>query len=133
MNKPPAQSEHDIQSQIRIAISQNKLGTSFRINVGQAYTGNEIKKQSDGSILIKNPRPFMSGVPKGFSDLLIITPTIITPEMVGQQFARAGFLEIKTATGRPTKDQLNFIEQMQMLGARAGIARSVDDVIKILC
>ena len=128
----PAQSEHDIQSQIRIAISQNKLGTSFRINVGQAYTGNEIKKQSDGSILIKNPRPFASGVPKGFSDLLVITPIIITPEMVGQQFARAGFLEVKTKTGRPTKDQVNFIEQMQSLGARAGIARSVEDVIKIL-
>jgi len=53
--------------------------------------------------------------------------------MVGQQFARAGFLEIKTKTGRPTKDQLNFISQMQSLGARAGVARSVEDVIKILC
>lgn len=129
----PALSEHDIQSKIRIAISQNNLGTSFRVNVGQAYTGNEIKKQSDGSILIKNPRPFISGVPKGFSDLLIISPITITPEMVGQQFARAGFLEVKTATGRPTKEQLNFIDQMQKLGARAGIARSVEDVIKILC
>lgn len=126
-------SEQDIQNQIRIGISQNNLGTSFRVNVGQAWTGNEIKKQSDGSVLIKNPRPFMSGLPKGFSDLLIITPVIITPEMVGQQFARAGFLEIKTATGKPTDDQLNFIDQMQQLGARAGIARSMEDVIKILC
>jgi len=128
----PAQSEHDIQSQIRIAISQNKLGTSFRTNVGQAYTGDKITKQNDGSIKIKNPRPFNTGLPKGFSDLLIITPITITNEMVGQQFARAGFLEIKTKTGRPTKDQVNFIEQMQGLGARAGIARSIEDAVKVL-
>jgi len=128
-----AKSEHDIQNQIRIAISQNKLGTSFRTNVGQAYTGDNIIKNTDGSIKITNPRPFNTGLPKGFSDLLIITPIIITSDMVGQQFARAGFLEIKTKTGRPTKDQLNFISQMQSLGARAGVARSVEDVIKILC
>lgn len=100
--------------------------------MGQAYTGDKITKQNDGSIKITNPRPFNTGLPKGFSDLLIITPIIITPEMVGQQFARAGFLEIKTKTGRPTKDQVNFIEQMQNLGAKAGIARSVEDVMKIL-
>lgn len=126
-------SEHDIQNQIRIAISQKNLGTSFRTNVGQAYTGEKIIKNADRSIKIINPRPFNTGLPKGFSDLLIITPIIITSEMVGQQLARAGFLEIKTKTGRPTKDQLNFIDQMQSLGARAGIARSVEDVIKILC
>ena len=125
-------SEHDIQSQIRIAISQNKLGTCFRCNVGQAYTGDKITKQNDGSIKIINPRPFNTGLPKGFSDLLIITPIIITHEMIGQQFARAGFLEIKTKTGRPTKDQINFIEQMQGLGARAGIARSVEQAIGII-
>lgn len=127
------QSEHDIQSQIRIAISQNNLGTCFRTNVGQAYTGDKIIKNRDHSITITNPRPFNTGLPKGFSDLLIISPTIITPDMVGQQFARASFLEIKTKIGRPTKDQVNFIDQMQSLGARAGVARSVEDVIKILC
>ena len=129
----PELSEHDIQSQIRITISQNKLCTSFRCNLAQGYTGDKIIKNADRSIKIINPRPFNTGLPKGFSDLLIITPIIITAEMIGQRFARAGFLEIKTATGRPTKDQLNFIEQMQMLGARAGVARSVEDVIKILC
>lgn len=125
-------SEHDIQSQIRIAISQNNLGTSFRTNVGQAYTGDKIIKNPDRSIKIINPRPFNTGLPKGFSDLLIISPIIITPEMVGHQFARAGFLEIKAATGRPTNDQLNFIDQMQKLGARAGVARSINEAINIL-
>jgi hypothetical protein len=126
-------SEHDTQNLIRISISENHLGTCFRANVGQAYTGDKIIKNPDRSIKIINPRPFNTGLPKGFSDLLVITPVIITPEMVGQQFARAGFLEIKTLTGRPTKDQLNFIDQMQKLGARAGVARSIEDVIQILC
>ena len=129
----PASLEHDIQNQIRIAISKNNLGTCFRCNVGQAYVGDEIIKNPDKSIKIINARPFNTGLPKGFSDLLVIMPVIITPEMVGQQIARVGFLEIKTPTGKPTKDQVNFIEQMQKLGAKAGIARSVEDVMKILC
>lgn len=128
----PAQSEHDIQSQIRIAISQNNLGTCFRCNVGQAYTGDQIIKNTDKSITIKNPRPFNTGLPKGFSDLLIITPTIITPKMIGQQIAWAGFLEVKTKTGRGSRDQINFIDQMQKLGAHAGIARSVEDAVRII-
>lgn len=126
-------SEHDTQNLIRIGISENNLGTCFRVNVGQAYVGDKIIKNPDRSIKIINPRMFNTGLPKGFSDLLVITPIIITPEMINQQFARAGFLEIKTVTGRPTKDQLNFIEQMKKLGARAGVARSIEDVIQILC
>jgi len=110
------------------------MGRAFRINVGTGWTGNKIIRNSNGSITIKDPRPFSTFGAQtksltGFSDLLVITPNIITPEMVGQQFARTGFLEIKTATGRPTKDQLNFIDQMQKLGARAGVARSIEAVI----
>lgn len=124
--------EADIQNQIRLTISQQNLGVSFRTNVGQAWTGDNVIHNSDKSVTIINARPFQTGLPKGFSDLLVISPTIITPEMIGQLIARAGFLEIKTKTGRVRPEQVNFIEQMQKLGASAGIARSIDDAIQIL-
>ncbi|MCC5466122.1 VRR-NUC domain-containing protein [Pelosinus baikalensis] len=125
-------SEHDIQNEVRIAISENSLGVCFRANVGVAWVGNKIIKQKDGSILIKEPRPFKTGLPEGFSDLLIIQSLVVTPEMVGQQVAQASFLEIKKLTGKPSSAQLNFIEQMQRLGAKAGVARSVEDALSIL-
>ena len=123
--------EHDIQNQIRLAISSHRLGVSFRCNVGQAYQG-DVLKNFDGSITIKKPRPFKSGLPEGFSDLMVITPTTITPEMVGQKIAQAGFIEVKTKKGKPTEEQLNFIYQMQKIGARAGVARSPEEAIQIL-
>lgn len=124
--------EHDIQNSIRLAISENKLGVSFRTNVGRAWTGEKITKNPDKSITIKNPRPFDTGLPKGFSDLLVIKTLTITPDMVGKQIASANFIEVKNKKGKPTADQENFIERMQELGAKAGIARSPDDALKIL-
>lgn len=124
--------EHDIQNQIRLTISQQNLGVSFRTNVGTAWTGDNVIHNPDKSVTIINARPFQTGLPKGFSDLLVVTPVIITPDMIGQLIARAGFLEIKTKTGRVRPEQINFIEQMQRLGARAGVARLIEDAIQIL-
>ncbi|WP_425057638.1 hypothetical protein SCACP_21560 [Sporomusa carbonis] len=123
--------EHSIQNQIRLAISKHRLGVSFRTNVGAAWQG-DVEKNPDGTITIRNPRPFKSGLPEGFSDLLVISPVTITSEMIGQTFARAGFLEVKTPKGRPTEAQLNFIKQMTNLGALAGVARSPEEAIRIL-
>jgi len=113
--------EHSIQNQIRIAISENRLGACFRVNVGQAWTGERIERNSDGSITIYKPRPFKSGLPEGFSDLFVISPG-----------GFASFLEVKSEKGRPTKQQVNFLEQMQNLGARAGMVRSVSDALNLL-
>lgn len=96
--------ETDIQNQIRAALSE--YGIVLRLNVGVFAT-------QDG-------RKISSGLPKGTSDLLFIGKKYIA------------FIEVKTATGRPTKDQLNFIQAMRKLGHRAGIARSVEDAIKII-
>jgi len=131
--------EHYIQDTIRYGISLNNLGTPFRINVGVAWTGNIIIKNNDGSITIKDPRPFATfgsvkdtKALKGFSDIFVVSPTIVTPDMIGKLVARAGFVEVKTPKGKPTSEQINFIEQMQKLGARAGVARSIEDAIQIL-
>ena len=58
---------------------------------------------------------------KGLSDLVGFRPD-------GKFFA----LEIKTATGRPSPEQLKFIEFCHEKGIPAGIARSVEEAIKIV-
>lgn len=96
-------SENDIQSEIRIALS--KHGTVFRMQSGMFYTetGEKIRV----------------GIP-GMSDLLFIGNGFIA------------WIEVKTAKGRPSKEQLNFIRLMNSMGHRAGIARSVEDALYII-
>ncbi|SDD88990.1 VRR-NUC domain-containing protein [Sporomusa acidovorans] len=126
------ETEHDIQNQIRIEISRRRLGVSFRTNVGRAWTGNNIRKNIDGSITIMDPRPFQTGLPEGYSDLTAVVPVVITAEMVGSLIGVAGFIEVKNAKRKATPAQLHFIEQMRSLGARAGVARSPEDAVRIL-
>jgi len=114
--------EHDIQNSIRLQFSrQVPEGLLFRVNVGKGWTGSRIKHNLDGSITIYNPRPFDTGVPPGFSDLFGVLPG-----------GKALFLEIKTPKGRPTEAQTNFLVQAKCAGAAAGVARSIEDVLKII-
>lgn len=98
--------EHEIQNQIRIAVS--KYCVIFRINVGQGYT--------------KDGRYFNTGVPTGFSDLF----------GVRRSDGKAVFIEVKTQKGKPTENQRNFIQQMKLVGAIAGVCRSADEAIKLI-
>jgi hypothetical protein len=98
-------SEHEIQNNIRLALS-NEGFTVFRINVGKV-------KMQDG-------RWFDSGVPRGFSDLMAIKD------------GRVYFLEVKSAIGKATADQLSFIKQMENKGCVAGIVRSVADAFSLV-
>jgi hypothetical protein len=45
---------------------------------------------------------------------------------------RMGFIELKTATGTPSKDQLEFAGRVLDLGCGWAIARSLQEVIRIL-
>lgn len=98
--------EHRIQNEIRAALSDSCV--IFRINVGKGYT-------PDG-------RYFDTGVPKGFSDLFGIR----------KSDGRAVFIEVKTKSGRASKEQKHFINQMTLCGAVAGICRSADDALKLI-
>lgn len=99
-------SEHDIQNEIRLRLSE--LGFCvFRINVGKFKT-------SDG-------RWFDTGVPKGYSDLTAI------------KNGKVYFLEVKTETGKASPDQMNFIAVMRdRYGCVAGIVRSVEDAERLV-
>lgn len=111
--------EHDIQDRIRVALSERGC-TVFRVNVVAGWVGEE-HRMRDGSMLLVNPRRIMSGVPPGFSDLVAVLP--------GGQVA---FIECKGPQGRPTAEQRNFLARMRDMGCRAGIARSVDEALRII-
>ena len=103
----------------------------FRVNVGVAWTG-DVTKNHDGSITIRNPRPFKSGVP-GMSDLIGPSPMIIKPEHVGRTVAIYTAVETKTLKGRLTEPQKNFLCMVRRMGGRAGVARTDEDLEAILC
>lgn len=98
--------EHRIQNKIRLALSESCI--VFRMNVGSGMT-------YDG-------RHFETGVPKGFSDLFGFR----------KSDGRAFFIEVKTAKGRPSSEQLCFLEQMSQNGAIAGICRSAEDALRLI-
>lgn len=121
--------EHALQNDVRNALA-GKCYT-FRANVGRAWTG-DASKLPDGSIILRNPRPFSSGLPSGFSDLFGFVPVEITPEMVGQKLAVFAALEIKTKGGRLSPQQKSFLRAIRNNGGRSGVIRSVDDALRVI-
>ena len=55
----------------------------------------------------------------------------ITPEMVGQQVAVFTSIEVKTPTGRIRPEQQAWLETVQAAGGIAGVARSVEDALRL--
>ena len=118
--------EHDVQSEIRLALSEKGYFTE-RINVGSGYLIDrklmeKIKRLCPVLRTELDKVPYFStGAVKGRSDLSAIKD------------GRISFIEVKNEVGRPTDEQLNFIKQMQTrYGCRAGIARSVEDALSIV-
>ena len=103
MEKSINYSESYIQNQIRCALS--KYGVVIRMNTGNVQT-------QSGTYI-------RCGV-KGMSDLLF----------VGQGYI--AWIEVKTPTGKPSPEQIKFINRMRQLGHRAGIARSVEEALDIV-
>lgn len=124
-------SETTITRQIMLAIGKHRPKTRiFRNNTGMGWQGESVTK---GDVLIiKNPRPLQAGLCEGSSDLIGWTTTEITPDMVGKRVAIFTAIEVKTATGRPSTAQQNFIEQVRKAGGIAGIARTESEATEIL-
>ena len=95
-----------IQNQIRVAISQ---------------AGHMIFRANVGKVRISDGRVFDTGLPKGFPDLFGFRPD-----------GRIFFIEVKNETGKLRPEQEKFIEQMKKRGALVGVARSVEDAMRIV-
>ena len=127
-------SEHVIQQQILLAHSsgttrlwRNNVGTGW---AGQAtkVTGGNLRAVSQalrpGDVVIRQGRPLHAGLCVGSSDLIGYRQVDGIAQFVA--------LEVKSATGRATKEQVQFLDHIQAAGGLAGIARSVDDAAAIL-
>lgn len=123
-------SEREITKRIRLAVSNGKT-VVFRNNVANGWVGIVVKRTST-HVTLAEYRPLKSGLHVGSSDLVGWTSVEITPEMVGKNVAVFTAIECKSASGRASKDQLNFIEQVQKAGGRAGIARNETEAVNLV-
>jgi hypothetical protein len=124
-------SESEIQARIMVTLSIPGLRV-FRINVGRAWTGSEAIRLKNGDMLIKNPRPFKTGVPKGFSDLVGIKSVKITESMIGKTLGVFTAIEVKSPKGKTSAHQVRFLDLIRSLGGICGVARSEKQALEIV-
>ena len=111
--------ETKIMNTILMALS--KAGCLvFRNETAGAWVGKVIHKDAS-QVTLTDARMIRFGLAVGSSDIIGISPT-------GKFLA----LEVKTSKGRATKEQLRFIEAVNNAGGKAGIARSVEDALKLI-
>ena len=109
--------EQQIQRHVRLACS----------------TGNtRLFRNNTGTLRDQHGRPVQFGLCKGSADLIGYRTVTITPEMVGQQVAVFTSVEVKTHTGRLRPEQRAWMETVQAAGGIAGVARSVEDALRIV-
>lgn len=93
----------------------------FRNETSGAYVGKVIHKDAR-IVTLANAQLMTFGLCVGSSDIVgIHKPT-------GRFLA----VEVKTEKGNPTKEQINFIEQVRAANGIAGIARSVKEALELL-
>lgn len=124
-------SEHKIQNDIRLALSQHKRGVYWRANVGQAWTGNKVVRNRDGSITIYEPRPFQTGLPKGFTDLFGLTLLPVIPDMVGRVLPIYTGIEVKRPGKKPSENQTRHLALLEKRGAIAGVVTSPEEALAL--
>jgi hypothetical protein len=110
-------SEQHIQQHIRLACSTGPVRL-FRNNTG-------VLRDQHG-------RPVSFGLCKGSADLIGWTTRTITADMVGQQVAVFTSIEVKTASGRLSPEQRQWLAAVETAGGIAGVAKSVADAEGLL-
>lgn len=103
----------------------------FRQNVGSAWSGpgfnlkpGQVYRAEGGERVITQPRLVEFGLVKGSGDAIGWHSIVITPDMVGRRVAIFASVETKAGRGRATKEQLNWLQQVQAAG---GIALIIND------
>ena len=99
--------EHKIQNDIRVGVSQ---------------AGHKIFRANVGKVKMENGGWFETGLPRGFPDLFGFRKSD------GKMF----FIECKNETGRLRDDQKQFAKAIVNQPVLYGVARSVDDALKII-
>jgi hypothetical protein len=132
--------EHGIQNTIRNDLAGKCF--CFRANVGTGFTASKpdtfrvpapmVVSVKPGDVVLYRARPFDTGLPAGFHDLFGWDEVTITPDMVGQKFARFVSFEVKTDTGRESGKQTAFRHALNRSGGASGVVRSSADAFGVL-
>lgn len=120
-------------------LAASKMGARlFRRNVGQGWIGDSKKftRQetvivNPGDVVIRKARPFHNGE-AGQYDTYGFISIVITPAMVGTRIAQVVEIEAKQGAGRQSPEQVAWGDFVRASGGRAGVARSVADVERLL-
>ena len=112
--------ETKIQNAILIKLSQAGC-TVWRVETAGAWVGRQIHKDGN-TVTLANARMFTTGLCVGGADI------------IGIHHATGRFIavEVKTPTGRVSKEQQTFIDAVKRAGGIAGVARSVEDALELL-
>ena len=121
--------EHDRQNSGRNALAGKAW--IFRANVGSGWTGQECKLPN-GDLLLKKPRRFNTGLPKGFSDTFGFRVVEIRPDMVGTKVAQFVAIEWKDAKGKASDQQSKFLDVVKSNGGLSGICRTDEDALELI-
>ena len=111
--------ETTLQQEIRLALGQLPDLRMFRNQVGQLPD-------------MRTGRPVQFGLAKGSSDLIGFKTIEVTSDMVGQRLAVFTSIEVKTAKGKLSPMQHNWLSCVNKAGGITGVARSVQDAIQII-
>jgi len=118
-------SETKIMNEILLATSAagHRL---FRNNVGLGWVG-RVTIHDHAHICMAHPRPLRAGLCAGSSDIIGWHSVTITPGMIGKRVAVFTALEVKTAKGRVSDLQQNFLNVVTLHGGCGIVARSIQD------
>lgn len=112
-----AKSEHRIQDEIRLALSEH--GVVLRLNSGKFWQGRRVWSNEFQQYVLVDLRP-VQGCPPGTSDVLFIGDN------------NTSFIECKDDKGKLRPEQERFLSLMRLYGHRAGVARSVKEALSII-
>jgi ribosomal protein L27 len=122
--------EHEIQQRVLLACGSGSTRL-WRNNVGTGWAGQATKIQrrgmvavEPGDVIVRQGRPLHAGLCVGSSDLIGYRQVDGVAQFVA--------FEVKSATGRPTAQQTQFLDHITSAGGCAGIVRSVDDAQALL-
>lgn len=99
----------------------------FRNQVGAGVAGVILREVEPGVFLVRGRRVTM-GLCTGSSDLIGWKPVTVTSDMVGSRVACFVALETKSASGRATPEQINFIDRVLEAGGIAAIVRIPEEL-----
>ncbi|MDA8230750.1 MAG: VRR-NUC domain-containing protein [Magnetospirillum sp.] len=101
----------------------------FRNQVGHGAAGQIIGRPGPGLLVVRG-NPVTMGLAPGSPDLIGWRTLTVTDDMVGQRIAVFVGLEVKTATGRASPEQRNFIDVLDRAGGIAAIVRDKAEAVQ---